>query len=85
MPHHVRTVVAPVAAMSEKAWFISAVVKPVRPTQYELALVGLVIYCSSQSGRTASPYPTTVNTSPSSSKFWPEVVTNPVTARGAGK
>lgn len=42
MSHQVRTLVAPVAAMSENVWSISAVVRPVRPTQYELALENIL-------------------------------------------
>lgn len=32
--------------MSEKAWSISAAVRPVRPTQYKLALIDIIIYGS---------------------------------------
>ena len=67
--------------MSAKALFMSLVLYPIRPTQYELLLhknSQSVILSHRESVSSAVAYPTTVNSSPPKVNFCPVVLTKPV-------
>lgn len=80
--YHVRTVVAPDFAMSAKAAFMLAVLRPINPTQYELELIAEFEQDITRVEVDVSTYPITVYLAPFNVNLVPDVLTNPVDAGG---